>query len=38
VRLAWTGATSAGTYYGALDHTDGTEQLAQTVVQVTGAG
>jgi subtilisin family serine protease len=36
VSLAWTGATPAGTYYGALDHTDGTSSLAQTIVQVTG--
>jgi subtilisin family serine protease len=37
VSLAWTGASPAGTYYGALDHTDGTEELAQTVVRITGA-
>jgi len=36
VSLAWTGATPAGTYYGAVDHTNGTDELAQTVVQVTG--
>jgi hypothetical protein len=38
VRLAWTGATAAGVYYGAVDHTDGTHRLAQTVVRVNGAG
>ena len=37
VSLAWTGATPAGTYYGTVDHTDGTNQLAQTVVEVTGS-
>ena len=37
VSLAWTGATPAGTYYGAVDHTDGSETLAQTVVRVTGS-
>jgi subtilisin family serine protease len=37
VSLAWSGATPAGTYYGAVDHTDGSEVLGQTVVQVTGA-
>jgi hypothetical protein len=38
VRLAWAGATPAGVYYGALDHTDGPHRLGQTVVRVTGAG
>ncbi|GAA1965072.1 hypothetical protein GCM10009798_26660 [Nocardioides panacihumi] len=37
VSLAWTGASPAGVYYGSVDHTDGTNELAQTVVQVTGA-
>ncbi|WP_175507705.1 S8 family serine peptidase [Nocardioides terrae] len=37
VSLAWSGATPAGTYYGAVDHTSGSDELAQTVVAVTGA-
>ncbi|WP_300675951.1 S8 family serine peptidase [Nocardioides sp.] len=37
VALSWTGASPAGTYYGVVDHTDGTQELAQTVVAVKGA-
>ncbi|MDH2413742.1 S8 family serine peptidase [Nocardioides sp. CER19] len=36
VTLSWTGATPAGTYYGAVDHTDGTNRLGQTIVKVSG--
>ncbi|MFT4287843.1 S8 family serine peptidase [Nocardioides sp.] len=36
VSLAWTDATPAGTYYGVLDHTDGSSVLGQTIVAVTG--
>jgi hypothetical protein len=38
VGVSWTGASPAGTYYGVVDHTDGTDELAQTVVAVKGVG
>lgn len=37
VSLAWSGATPAGTYYGAVDHTDGSNELGQTIVRVAGS-
>lgn len=36
VTVSWTGATGPGEWYGVVDHTDGSDTLAQTIVAVTG--